>query len=164
MAKACRKPNNSNNCKNSNSSEIPRNLWCEFSRFSFLFFYLPLVSVFCKKKKKFIHLWQKCMTKTASSGTHREALSRLPIAAIPPSTYKRVKLDIQYKIICTIVLFYCLKFIMLYSLGTEIQCLEWDTGIFGFGHFLGWFFGFVVCCSFQFFRCLASCFSAFWQK
>ena len=100
------------------------------------------------------------MTKTASSGTHREALSRLLIAAIPPSTYKRVKLDIQYKIICTIVLFYCLKFIMLYSLGTEIQCLEWGIGIFGFGHFLGWFFGFVVCCSFQFFRCLASCFLA----
>lgn len=49
IAKACKKPNNSNNCKNSNSSEIPGNLWCEFGRFSFLFFYLPLVSVFYKK-------------------------------------------------------------------------------------------------------------------
>ena len=83
---------------------------------------------------------------------------------IPPSTFKQVKLDIQYKIMCTIVLFYCLKFIILYSLGTVLQCLEQGVGIFGFGHFLGWFFGFVVCCGFQFFHFIASGFSAFWQK
>ena len=86
----------------------------------------------------------KCMTKTASAGTHREALSRLLMAAILPSTYKLVKLNIQYKIICTIVLFYCLKFIMFYSLGTVLQHLKWGVGIFGFCHFLGWFFGFSV--------------------
>ena len=83
------------------------------------------------------------MTKAASAGTHREALSHLLMAAIPLSTYKQVKLDIRYRIICPIVLLYCLKFIKYvmftwYS-ATVFGVGRWD---FRFWPFLGWFFGF----------------------
>ena len=88
----------------------------------------------------------KRTTKAASAGTHREALSRLLMAAIPLSTYKQVKLDIRYRIICPIILLYCLKFIKYvmftwYS-ATDITVFgvgRWD---FPFWPFLGWFFGF----------------------
>ena len=59
-------------------------------------------------------------------------------------------------------------------MNSEFQVLEGGVGIFGFGHFLGQFFGFctenlqffafVVLCGFRFFCFLASGFSVLWQK